>query len=135
MYALYVTHAHDSAITTAAKSQRGVHFPGPGIFQPVHRGLAEEGGQSAANKLEKPTSFKGDKGRAGGARASRSPAPRNTAMPRNPAGEGGQGSPQEWGTAGLSEPYPREPCRGSCPAGCPAFGSFFIPKSERKKNL
>lgn len=48
MYTLYVTHAHDSAITTAAKSQRGGHFPGAGIIQPV---LAEEGGRSAANKL------------------------------------------------------------------------------------
>lgn len=44
MYTLYVTHAHDRAITTAAKSQRGGHFPGPGIIHPVHRVLAEEGG-------------------------------------------------------------------------------------------
>ena len=87
MYAMYAIRACESAITTTVKSQSSVYFPGPGIISPL---ALESGGgsRSAANKLEKLTSLKRDKGRAGGVKAARSPAPRggDTQQP----GQGGR---------------------------------------------
>lgn len=129
MYAMYGIRACESTITMTVKSQSGMYFPGPGIIPPFALGTRGKqpkcwgGSRSAANKLEKLTSLKRDKGRAGGVKAVRSPEPRRGGDTQQVtrAGREERGARRTGGRAGVPGPYPRETRPGFFPPGCFAF--------------